>query len=84
MVCCGLRMPALALAMAIIPAACAPPPAGMASLAPEASLSGPANSGMATSTIPGMDRSSMAGSGMNHSRAPSMQGMDMAPAPRSR
>lgn len=70
--------PAFIVAVAILPGACAPQQAGMASPAPAASLSGPANAARPASPMPamsGMDHSSMPG--MDHSSMPSMQGMDM-------
>lgn len=68
------------VALAILPAACAPQPAGMAAPAPASSLSGPANAAPMASPMPGMDHSNMPGmrmQGMDHSNMPSMQGMDM-------
>lgn len=54
-------------ALATLPAACGPQPAGMAAPAPAVSLSGPANATPAATPMPGM-------AGMDHSN---MQGMDM-------
>lgn len=64
-------VPMLIGALAILPAACAPQPAGMASPAPAASLSGPSNTGMSAAPMQGM-------SGMDHSRMQGMSGMDHA------
>ena len=78
-----LTLSAFAIAVAILPAACAPQPAGMAAPAPTSSLSGPSNSASTASSMPGMagmDHSNMPGmrmQGMDHSNMPSMQGMDM-------
>ena len=62
-----LAVPAFAGMLAILPAACAPQPAGMAAPAPASTLSGPANASPAMAPMPGM-------AGMDHS---SMQDMDM-------
>ena len=68
-------LPAFGLALAVLPAACAPPSAGMAGPAPSASLSGPANAGGAP--MAGMDHSAMMNmKGMEHSGM-NMPGMDM-------
>lgn len=62
-----LTFSAFIAAVAILPAACAPQPAGMAAPAPASTLSGPANAAPTASPMPGM-------AGMDH---PNMQGMDM-------
>lgn len=68
-------LPAFGLALAVLPAACAPPSAGMAGPAPSASLSGPANAGGAP--MAGMDHSAMMNmKGMDHSGM-NMKNMDM-------
>ena len=59
--------PVLIGALAILPAACAPQPSGMASPPTAASLSGPANTTQAAAPMQGM-------TGMDHAN---MQGMDM-------
>ena len=62
-----LAVPAFVGMLAILPVACAPQPASMASPAPASSLSGPANAAPAAAPMPDM-------AGMDHS---TMQGMDM-------
>jgi len=62
-----IALPVFVGMLAILPAACAPQPAGMASPAPATSLSGPASAGQGAAPMPGM-------AGMDHSN---MQGMDM-------
>jgi uncharacterized protein involved in copper resistance len=79
----------LIVGVAILPAACAPQPSGMASPAPASSLSGPANAAAMTTPMPnmaGMDHSSMPGMkmpGMDHSSMPGMKmpGMDATSMP---
>jgi uncharacterized protein involved in copper resistance len=78
-----LTLSAFIVALAILPAACAPQPTEMAAPAPASSLSGPASTAPMASPMPGMagmDHSNMPGmrmQGMDHSNMPSMQGMDM-------